>query len=102
VWRDLLVAAFVFLVVGWLGELAVRKRLPALATGLRIATGLVGRVAVGAVFVAVATGAARKGGYWWFLTSVFSILALVSFALAGLTVFLLVRDVTESHRREAP
>jgi hypothetical protein len=93
-WHDLLGAALAFMVVCWVAALALKRWALRIAAALRLAAGLVGRLAVGGVFVAVAAGAVGRGGYWLFLTAVFCLLALVSFGLAGVTIFVLVRDAT--------
>ena len=97
-WHDLLGAAFALMVVSWAAALALKRWTPRMASGLQVAASLVGRIAVGGVFVAIAAEAARRGGYWLLLTVAFCILALFSFGLFALTVFVVVRGSTDEFR----
>jgi hypothetical protein len=95
VWHDLLGLAFGLMIASWLPSLALRRWLPRLASTLAITASLIGRVAVGGVFVAIAAKAGERGGYWLLVTAFFSVFGLLSFALAGLTVFLLLRRLAD-------
>ena len=100
-WHDLLGAALALIVVCWVASFTVKKWTPRVASALQVAAGIVSRIAVGCVFVAIAAGTAGRGGYWLLLTAPFCLLALFSFALVGLTVFVLVREPTHSRRHQA-
>jgi hypothetical protein len=95
VWRELLGVAFGLMIAAWLGSFLLRRWFPRAASGLGIAGALLGRVAVGAVFLAIGVQAAERGGYWLLVTVLFSVLGILSFGLAGLTLFVLRRGVTE-------
>jgi hypothetical protein len=101
-WHELLAAAFAMIVVCWIAALALKRWTPRTASALQIAAGLVGRIAIGGVFVAIAVDAAGKGSYWLLLAIAFSALALVSFGLFGLTLFVIVREAAPPRSDQAP